>query len=63
MAINVIKYLTECEQLYEVERIIESIQGCNGLCLQSNISSKVGSCGCSKWIKEKSNLGVPYTTM
>ena len=48
MAINVIKYLTEYEQLYEVERIIESIQGCNGLCLQSNISSKVGSCGCSK---------------
>ena len=48
MAINVIKYLTECEQLYEVERIIESIQGCNGLCPQSNISSKVGGCGCSK---------------
>lgn len=48
MAINVIKYLTECEQLYEVERIIESIQGCNRLCPQSDISSKVGGCGCSK---------------
>ena len=48
MAINVIKYLTECEQLYEVERIIEAIQGCNGLCSQSNFSSKIGGCGCSK---------------
>ena len=58
MAINVIKYLTECEQLYEVERIIETIQGCNGLCSSSDVSSKVGGCGCSKWIKEKSNPGV-----
>lgn len=48
MAINVIKYLTECEQLYEVERIIETIQGCNGLCSSSDVSSKVGGCGCSK---------------
>lgn len=48
MAINVIKYLTECEQLYEVERIIESIQGCNGLCSSPGTSSKVDGCGCSK---------------
>lgn len=48
MAINVIKYLTECEQLYEVERIIESIQGCNGLCSSQNNTSKIGGCGCSK---------------
>lgn len=48
MAINVIKYLTECEQLYEVERIIESIQGCNGLCSSQNNTSKVSGCGCSK---------------
>ena len=48
MAINVIKYLTKCEQLYEVERIIEQINGCNGLCNKSNITSKVSGCGCSK---------------
>lgn len=48
MAINVIKYLTECEQLYEVERIIESIHGCNGLCQSKNITSKTSGCGCSK---------------
>ena len=48
MAINVIKYLTECEQLSEVERIIETLQGCNGLCTPSNITSKTSGCGCSK---------------
>ena len=48
MAINVIKYLTECEQLAEVERIIETIQGCNGLCVSSNLASKTNGCGCSK---------------
>ena len=48
MAINVIKYLTECEQLYEVERIIEVLQGCNGLCPQKSITSKTSGCGCSK---------------
>ena len=48
MAINVIKYLTECEQLAEVERIIETIQGCNGLCVSSNLTSKTNGCGCSK---------------
>ena len=48
MAINVIKYLTECEQLSEVERIIETLQGCNGLCTPSNVTSKTNGCGCSK---------------
>ena len=48
MAINVIKYLTECEQLAEVERIIETIQGCNGLCVSSNLTSKTNGCGCPK---------------
>lgn len=46
MAINVIKYLTECEQLAEVERIIETIQGCNGLCTSTNITSKTNGCNC-----------------
>lgn len=48
MAINVIKYLTECKQLAEVERIVEIINGCNGLCTSSNSSNKAGGCGCSK---------------
>ena len=48
MAINVIKYLTECEQLAEVERIIETIQGCNGLCTSSNLIRNTNGCGCSK---------------
>lgn len=46
MAINVIKYLTECEQLAEVQRIIETLQGCNGLCISSNITSRTNGCGC-----------------
>lgn len=49
MAINVIKYLTECEQLAEVERIIETINGCNGLCVTSEITSKTSGCGCGKY--------------
>lgn len=48
MAINVIKYLTECEQLAEVERIIEIIKGCNGLCISSDVTSKTSGCGCCK---------------
>lgn len=46
MAINVIKYLTESELYSEVSRIIASIEGCNGLCI--NTSSKYNGCGCSK---------------
>ena len=48
MSINVIKYLTECEQLAEVERIIEIIKGCNGLCVSSDVTSKTSGCGCYK---------------
>lgn len=47
MAINVIKYLTECEQLAEVQRILENISGCNGLCSSTNSTSKSSGCGCS----------------
>lgn len=47
MAINVIKYLTECEQLAEVQRILENIQGCNGLCNSSDTTTKTSGCGCS----------------
>lgn len=46
MAINVIKYLTECNQLSEVERIVEILYGCNGICTSNNITSKTNGCGC-----------------
>lgn len=49
MAINVIKYLTEFNQLAEVERIIEQITSCNGLCKSnSTYKSTRSGCGCSK---------------
>lgn len=53
MAINIITYLTKqhskCNPtLAEVERIIETIQGCNGLCTNSNSVSKNDGCGCPK---------------
>lgn len=46
MAFNVIKYLTENEQLSEVNRIFEIIHGCNGLCNSSNLTSGTNGCGC-----------------
>ena len=48
MAMNVIKYLTECEQLAEVDRIVETIQGCNGVCTSNNLISNSNGCGCSQ---------------
>lgn len=48
MAINVIKYLTQFNQLAEVQRIIESIGGCNGLCKSEFKQLSSHGCGCSK---------------
>lgn len=49
MAINVIKYLTSLNQLSEVERIIEQVNGCNGLCKSDTAYKPNNSgCGCSK---------------
>ena len=48
MAINVVKYLTQCEQLAEAERVIETIQGCNGLCVSTNLTNNTNGCGCFK---------------
>ena len=53
MALNVIEYLTqqhtECNPtLNEVERIIEIINGCNGLCTSNISNSNINGCGCSK---------------
>lgn len=51
MSINVIQYLAEKNSEYnptlgEVERIIEQITGCNGLC--TNVNTISNGCGCSK---------------
>ena len=47
MAINIVRYLVQFEQLAEAERVIERISGCNGLCKSewSSISSS-SNCGC-----------------
>lgn len=47
MAINVIKYMVECSQLCEVERIIELLHSCNGVCGDKKIRSNGNECGCS----------------
>lgn len=46
MAINIIKYMTECEQLYEAERIIELMHSCNGICSDNDVKSNIRSNGC-----------------
>lgn len=47
MALNVIKYMVECSQLYEAERIIELLHSCNGVCGDKKVRSNVSGCGCS----------------
>ena len=47
-ALNVIRYLTEFNQLAEAERIIEQIGGCNGLCRSEFKQMSQHGCGCSK---------------
>lgn len=47
MTINVIKYLTEFNQLAEVQRLIERIGGCNGLCQSEYKQFTSRGCGCS----------------
>ena len=48
MAINVIEYMTEFNQLAEVKRVIEQIGGCNGLCKSEFKQIPNHGCGCSK---------------
>lgn len=47
MAINVIKYLVEDNQLYEAQRIIELLHSCNGVCKNTLKKIKHGGCNCS----------------
>lgn len=46
MAINVIKYMAEFNQLSEAARLIERIGGCNGLCMSQYSKSMSSGCGC-----------------
>lgn len=46
MAINVVKYMVELNQLAEAERIIERIGGCNGLCKNEFRQFTEHDCGC-----------------
>lgn len=48
MAINVIKYRVEFNQLAEAQRVIEQIGGCNGLCKSEFRQTPNHGCGCSK---------------
>lgn len=48
MAICVIKYLVKCGQLYEAQRYIEQMDGCNGLCPSDDDTSTTSGCGCRK---------------
>lgn len=48
MAINVIKYMVQSNQLAEAERIIEQIGGCNGLCKSEYSKWPEQGCGCSQ---------------
>lgn len=48
MTINVIKYMTQFNQLAEAQRIIERIGGCNGLCKSEFKQLTNHGCGCGK---------------
>lgn len=47
-ALNVIKYMTEFNQLAEAQRIIEQLGGCNGLCKSEFRQMSQHGCGCAK---------------
>lgn len=48
MTINVIKYYTEFNNLLEAERILESVNYCNGFCSEYKVTKNNNSCGCSR---------------
>lgn len=49
MAINVIKSLSDLEQLQEVQRIINLItNNCSGICTTDAVNKNSNDCGCSK---------------
>ena len=48
MAINVIKYMIKYNMRAEAARIINQLEGCNGICTENSKSQKISGCGCNK---------------
>lgn len=46
-ALNVIQYMVDSNQLTEAQRLLERINGCNGLCSSEDTGEK--GCGCDSW--------------
>lgn len=47
MAIHVVRYLAKCDMKAEAARIINQLEGCNGICTQRTTNAPKG-CGCGK---------------
>lgn len=48
MAINVIKYMSKYNMKAEAARIINQLEGCNGICTGNTNTKKVSGCGCNR---------------
>lgn len=48
MAINVINYMIKYNMKAEAARIINQLEGCNGICNSNNKTKTVSRCGCSR---------------
>ena len=48
MTINVMRYNIEKGNFLEAQRILESINYCNGFCQQDIEITKLSGCGCGK---------------
>lgn len=48
MAVNVIKYMVKYNMKAEAARIINQLEGCNGICSGTSNSKNVSECGCNR---------------
>lgn len=48
MAINVIKYMAAYNMAAEAARIINQLEGCNGICTGTSNPQKISGCGCNR---------------
>lgn len=48
MAINVIKYMSKYNMTAEAARIINQLEGCNGICTGTNDSHNIQGCECNR---------------
>lgn len=48
MTINVLKYRVENSQLFEAQRILETVNGCGSFCKTSKPNLNISGCGCYK---------------